>query len=57
MEVYLYITLNYLNIYSATKIKHFFTTIEIYVTGKKKMYSTQFHKYFPYYLVLSHYVS
>lgn len=35
MEVYLYITLNYLNIYSATKIKHFFTTIEIPVTGKK----------------------
>lgn len=55
MEVYLYITLNYLNIYSATKIKHFFTTIEILVTGKK-MYSTKLHKYFPYYLVLSHYV-
>lgn len=36
MEVYLYNILNYLNIYSATKIKHFFTTIEIPVTGKKK---------------------
>lgn len=55
MEVYHYITLNYLNIYSVTKIKHFFTTIEIPVTGKK-MYSTQFHKCFPYDLVLLHYI-
>lgn len=38
MEVFLYITLNYFNIYSATKIKHFFfTTIEIPVTGKKSI--------------------